>query len=141
MTSSLVQATALELLALYRARSAAAEGEALGAVAYLEAERRRAELALAMASLHRRFDLLVTPTSAGAAPPIEGGGPLPASFAGPFSLTRQPAISVPMGVTGAGLPLGLQIVGRHFEKTLVLRAARAFESASVPLLAPPLRGR
>ncbi|KYF66569.1 hypothetical protein BE15_21365 [Sorangium cellulosum] len=94
-----------------------------------------------MAALHRRFDLLVTPTLAGAAPPIEGGGPLPASFAGPFSLTRQPAISVPMGVTGAGLPLGLQIVGRHFEEALVLRAARAFESASVPLLAPPLRGR
>ncbi|WP_437312976.1 amidase [Sorangium sp. So ce385] len=120
-------------------RSAAAEGEALGAVAYLEAERRRAELALVMAALHRRFDLLVTPTSAGAAPLIEGGGPPPASFAGPFSLTRQPAISVPMGVTGAGLPLGLQIVGRHFEEALVLRAARAFEGAGVPLRAPPLR--
>ncbi|WP_437964362.1 amidase [Sorangium sp. So ce260] len=120
-------------------RSAAAEGEALGVVAYLEAERRRAELALAMAAFHRRFDLLVTPTSAGAAPRIEGGGPLPASFAGPFSLTRQPAISVPMGVTSAGLPLGLQIVGRHFEEALVLRAARAFESASVQLMAPPLK--
>ncbi|KYF71732.1 hypothetical protein BE17_43895, partial [Sorangium cellulosum] len=71
-------------------RSAAEQGEALSAVAYLEAERQRVELGLAMAALHRRFDLLVTPTSAGAAPLIEGGGALPASFAGPFSLTRQP---------------------------------------------------
>ncbi|XXY55179.1 amidase family protein [Sorangium sp. So ce269] len=67
------------------------------------------------------------------------GPPLPASFAGPFSLTRQPAISVPMGVTSAGLPLGLPIVGRHFEEALVLRAARAFESAGAPLRAPPLK--
>ncbi|XXY12909.1 amidase [Sorangium sp. So ce216] len=120
-------------------RSAAEQGEALSAVAYLEAERQRAELAVAVAALHRRFDLLVTPTSAGSAPLIEGGGALPASFAGPFSLTRQPAISVPMGLTSAGLPLGLQIVGRHFEEPLLLRAALAFERASAPLEAPPLR--
>ncbi|HTN82370.1 MAG TPA: amidase [Sorangium sp.] len=122
-------------------RSAAEQGEALSAVAYLEAERQRAELGLAMAALHRRFDLLATPTSAGAAPLIEGGGALPASFAGPFSLTRQPAISVPMGLTSAGLPLGLQLVGRHFEEPLLLRAALAFERASAPLEAPPLRAR
>ncbi|WP_437876141.1 amidase [Sorangium sp. So ce513] len=121
-------------------RSAAAQGEALSVVSYLEAERQRAELAVAVAALHRRFDLLVTPTSAAAAPPIEGGGALPASFAGPFSLTRQPAISVPMGLTSAGLPLGLQIVGRHFEEPLVLRAALAFERESPLLRAPPLRG-
>ncbi|XXX69055.1 amidase family protein [Sorangium sp. So ce128] len=119
-------------------QSAAAQGEALSAVAYLEAERQRAELALAMAAFHRRFDLLVTPTSAGAAPLIDGGA-LPASFAAPFSLTRQPAISVPMGLTSAGLPLGLQIVGRHFEEALVLRAALALERESAPLRAPPLR--
>ncbi|WP_437751755.1 amidase [Sorangium sp. So ce1389] len=119
-------------------RSAAEQGEALSAVAYLEAERQRAELGLAMAALHRRFDVLVTPTSAGEAPLIEGGA-LPASFAGPFSLTRQPAISVPMGLTSAGLPLGLQLVGRHFEEPLLLRAALAFERASAPLEAPPLR--
>ncbi|WP_437552072.1 amidase [Sorangium sp. So ce367] len=119
-------------------QSAAAQGEALSAVAYLEAERQRAELALAMAVFHRRFDLLVTPTSAGAAPLIDGGA-LPASFAAPFSLTRQPAISVPMGLTTAGLPLGLQIVGRHFEEALVLRAALAIERESAPLRAPPLR--
>ncbi|MDC0684967.1 amidase [Sorangium atrum] len=119
-------------------QSAAAQGEALSAVAYLEAERQRAELALTMAAFHRRFDLLVTPTSAGAAPLIDGGA-LPPSFAAPFSLTRQPAISVPMGLTSAGLPLGLQIVGRHFEEALVLRAALALERESAPLQAPPLR--
>lgn len=48
-------------------------------------------------------------------------------FSYPFNLTRQPAASVPCGLTSAGLPIGLQIVGRMYDDALVLRAARAFE--------------
>ena len=47
----------------------------------------------------------------------------------PFNLTQQPAASVPAGLTQAGLPVGLQIVGRRGEDHLVLRAARAVERA------------
>ena len=44
-------------------------------------------------------------------------------------MTRQPAASVPCGLTKAGLPIGLQIVGRLNDDARVLRAARAFETA------------
>ena len=54
-----------------------------------------------------------------------------------FNLTQQPAITVPCGLTKDGLPIGLQIVGPMFGDALVLRAARAFESAR-PVLRPNL---
>ncbi len=47
----------------------------------------------------------------------------------PFNLTTQPAASVPCGLTSAGLPIGLQIVGAVGADALVLRAARAYEAA------------
>ena len=52
-----------------------------------------------------------------------------APFSHPFNLTQQPAASVPCGLTAAGLPVGLQIVGPMHADALVLRAARAFEAA------------
>lgn len=85
------------------------------------------------------YDLLLTPTlplpafQAGlSAPP----GPRSGSrlswvgFTYPFNLTGQPAATVPCGFTSAGLPVGLQIVGRHLEDGLVLCAAAAFEAAA-----------
>lgn len=56
-------------------------------------------------------------------------------FSYPFNLSRHPACSVPCGFSD-GLPVGLQIVGRHFEDNLVLRAARAYEKAN-PIQLPP----
>ena len=50
-------------------------------------------------------------------------------FSYPFNLSRQPACSIPCGLTKAGLPIGLQIVGPMFGDALVLRAARAYETA------------
>jgi amidase len=46
-----------------------------------------------------------------------------------FSVMGLPAISIPCGFTGAGLPVGLQIVGRRRGEAAVLRAAAAFEAA------------
>lgn len=86
-----------------------------------------------------QFDILLTPTIA--VPPFELGIVGPTEVAGrpvvhlgwtlayPFNLTGQPAITVPCGVTGSGLPVGLQIVGRRFADGAVLRAAAAFEAA------------
>jgi aspartyl-tRNA(Asn)/glutamyl-tRNA(Gln) amidotransferase subunit A len=87
-----------------------------------------------------RYDLLLTPTTATAA--FEHGILYPAEIEGvpvdreassvftyPFNLTGQPAASVPCGFTRAGLPVGLQIVGRRFDDALVLRASAAFEAA------------
>jgi aspartyl-tRNA(Asn)/glutamyl-tRNA(Gln) amidotransferase subunit A len=43
-------------------------------------------------------------------------------------LVGIPAISVPCGTTRDGLPLGLQILGRHFDESMVLRIAHAYEA-------------
>jgi aspartyl-tRNA(Asn)/glutamyl-tRNA(Gln) amidotransferase subunit A len=58
-------------------------------------------------------------------------------FSYPFNMTRQPAASIPCGLTSGGLPIGLQIVGRLHDDARVLRAARAFE-ATQPVRRPPI---
>jgi len=45
----------------------------------------------------------------------------------PVNLAGFPAISLPCGFDGAGMPVGLQIIGRPFEEALLLRVARAYE--------------
>jgi aspartyl-tRNA(Asn)/glutamyl-tRNA(Gln) amidotransferase subunit A len=51
-------------------------------------------------------------------------------FTRPFNLTGHPAASVPCGFTSAGLPVGLQIIGRPFDEATVLRAADAYQRAT-----------
>jgi aspartyl-tRNA(Asn)/glutamyl-tRNA(Gln) amidotransferase subunit A len=88
----------------------------------------------------QRFNLLLTPTlpvTAFTAGLDEPDGwqratlaPLDwTPFTYPFNLTGQPAATVPCGFDGDGLPVGLQIVGRWRDDSMVLRAAAAFESA------------
>lgn len=110
---------------------------------HLTAQMERAALARRMADLHQTYQLLLTPTLA--TPPFEVGRNAPEGYDGrswygftfPFNLTRQPAASVPCGVTSNGLPVGLQIVGPARNDLVVLQAARAFERASPwPLTAP-----
>ncbi len=48
-------------------------------------------------------------------------------FTYPLNLTRHPAASVPVGFGSDGLPVAMQIMGRHFEDRLIMRAARAYE--------------
>jgi len=52
-----------------------------------------------------------------------------ASFSYPFNFTGQPAATVPAGFTPAGMPVGLQIVGRPWADLTVLQASAAFEQA------------
>ena len=88
----------------------------------------------------RKYDLLLTPTLA--VPPFEIGIQGPTMIDGrevepfewlhftyPLNFTGQPAASVPAGWTDDGLPIGLQIVGRHLDDALVLRASACFEAA------------
>jgi aspartyl-tRNA(Asn)/glutamyl-tRNA(Gln) amidotransferase subunit A len=92
----------------------------------------------AMWRFMRRHDLLLTPTvSLPPFPAAVPGQPAPPAvdpsrliaFTFPINLTGQPAASVPAGWTDDGLPVGLQIVGRHLGDATVLRASAAYEAA------------
>jgi aspartyl-tRNA(Asn)/glutamyl-tRNA(Gln) amidotransferase subunit A len=118
----------------------------LSAALLLEAEAERARLGTAMGEFHYAWDLLVTPAlpiaAFAAGREVPEGWPDPhwpgwTPFTYPFNLTQQPAISLPCGFTGDGLPIGLQIVGPRHGEALVLRAARACEARrDEPELAP-----
>lgn len=90
------------------------------------------------------FDLMVTPTMAIVPPPAgeilstvhagpEEGPPLQvfqmAVFTSGFNMTGQPAISLPLHVTGGGLPIGVQLVAGPWEEALLLRVASQLEQA------------
>ena len=47
------------------------------------------------------------------------------------TMMSNPAISVPAGFTASGLPVGLQIVGRHRDEWSLLQMAHAFEQATL----------
>jgi aspartyl-tRNA(Asn)/glutamyl-tRNA(Gln) amidotransferase subunit A len=105
---------------------------------------RRGALGSQMRQFMQRFDLLLTPSvsiPAFDARPAGQGPMTPETMLGwtpfsyPFNLTQQPAITLPCGLTRDGLPIGVQLVGPMFGDALVLRAARAFESA-VPVARP-----
>lgn len=117
----------------------AAVGERLSAYDLAAAGRIRVELQGTAARFFDRYDLLLTPTMTLPPfpigidfPPEVGGQPVTGmqwtAFTFPFNLTGHPAISVPAGWTDDDLPIGLQIVGRRWEDSLVLRAAAGFEA-------------
>ena len=113
-----------------------ARGRALSADELGDALRAQRELRAQLDEFHRSWDLLLTPAlprpafAAGRDAPEAGEGWSSwTPFTYPFNLTGQPAASVPCGFTAAGLPVGLQIVGRLGADALVLRAARAYEAA------------
>ncbi len=124
----------------------AAAGEAIRAVDYLAADFARTALGREMAAFHQKYDLLLTPMMPIPALPVGQELNDPARetawidwspFSYPFNLTRQPAASIPCGLTTAGLPIGLQIVGPLYADARVLCAARAFETTQ-PVRRPPL---
>ncbi|GAH32093.1 unnamed protein product, partial [marine sediment metagenome] len=81
------------------------------------------------------YDLLLTATTPIAAPPIEGPDAVEQAarltrFTSPFNLTGLPAISLPCGYTGLGLPIDLQIITRPMGEAALLRAANSYEGAT-----------
>lgn len=82
------------------------------------------------------LDVLITPTSPLAAIRLddpdqvaEGRAKL-SLFTGMFNLAGVPALSLPCGFTDNGMPVGLQIVGKHWQEGHILRAAYAYERAT-----------
>jgi aspartyl-tRNA(Asn)/glutamyl-tRNA(Gln) amidotransferase subunit A len=103
---------------------------------YLKAQRVRALIARDFATAFERVDCILTPTSPSAAFAIAEKTDDPIAmylndvFTVPANLAGVPAISVPAGLSGDGLPLGLQITGRAFDEETVLRVAEVLESAA-----------
>ena len=60
------------------------------------------------------------------------------AYSAPASLAGLPAVSVPCGASAAGLPIGLQIIGRAFDEATVLRTAFAVERSVGGPRRPPI---
>ena len=119
-------------------------GSRLSALDVQRLNARRGALGTLMREFMQRFDLLVTPSVAVPAFEARAAGHSPMTpesmlgwtpFSYPFNLTQQPACTIPCGLTRAGLPIGLQLVGPMFQDARVLQAARAFETA-LPIRRP-----
>lgn len=104
---------------------------------YLEALSRMDGFASLMGRFSQDYDAIVTPTMPILPFAAEERRPRGFDvidwyeleyFLYPFSLSGQPAISVPCGLSRAGLPIGLQIVGRRMADLDVLAMASAFQS-------------
>jgi aspartyl-tRNA(Asn)/glutamyl-tRNA(Gln) amidotransferase subunit A len=86
------------------------------------------------AKVMRGVDLLATPTAPKPATPFKlAHDPdfgFPRSNMPPFNVTGLPTLALPCGFSASGLPLSLQLSGRAFEETTVLRAGHAYEQAT-----------
>jgi aspartyl-tRNA(Asn)/glutamyl-tRNA(Gln) amidotransferase subunit A len=109
-------------------------GAGLAAADLIHASEVRRRLTGAIRDVLARYDALITATGWGVAPrlgPMEPGKP-PPMVGSPTvigNLTGLPALSVPIGLSWAGLPLGMQIYGRPFDEARMLRIAAALEEA------------
>lgn len=115
------------------------EGAGYTAADYINARERKYAYVAQISAFLEDYDFLITPTCSVAAFPVERVRPAHwpehewdwlawSEFLYPFNMSGQPAASVPCGFTKAGLPVGLQIVGRRFDDLGVLQACVAFET-------------
>ncbi len=124
----------------------AASADTVPATDMMEAEALRIATAHAMAGLHRRYDLVLCPAVPNGALPADAPTVNPvealwsqwAPWTFVFNLSRQPAISVPLGFRADGMPRAVQIAAALYRDDLLLRAARTLEVAqpgTVPQMA------
>jgi aspartyl-tRNA(Asn)/glutamyl-tRNA(Gln) amidotransferase subunit A len=116
----------------------AASQEEMTAAEFMDAEALRLLIAHAMARLHQRYELVLCPSVPN--PPLLADQPTTnplealwkewAPWTFTFNLTRQPAISVPVGLDDTFLPRSVQIAAALYRDDLVLRAARTIETMS-----------
>src|ERR1700734_715730 len=138
--SRLVASTLTQLVGLLDSgiREVASKLGGMTAAEFMDAEVLRAQVGHAMGRYHQRYDLLLCPTVPAGPPLADGPTADPvralstewAPWTFTFNLSRQPAITVPMGLRANGLSNSVQIAAAQFRDDLVLRAARAIEIAA-----------
>lgn len=114
-------------------------GETILATDYIDALRFRQSMKLAWKDMMRAVDVVVAPTVFTTALPADDpvhrwpDGSTETASVGygrlsiPANLFGLPALQVPCGFSGDGLPIGMQILGRPFAEQTVLRVGRSFE--------------
>jgi len=121
-------------------RSRLLQGKTIPAVDYLRAQQQRRAFSSNLRSIMQGFNALVLPTIPMPAILIEqadteiliDGVTEKATVAllrltMPFNLAGLPAISLPCGFSAGGLPIGLQVAGKPFEESMILRIAHAYQ--------------
>ena len=105
---------------------------------YLKAQRVRSLLARDFDEVFAHVDVIVTPTTPTPAFKLgeKADDPLAMYLADIFTVTADlvgiPGISIPCGTSREGLPIGMQILGKHFDEATVLRVAHVAEHALAP---------
>lgn len=100
---------------------------------YKKAQKVRTLIRKEFEKLFEKYDVLLTPTSPSVAYEIgsKSNNPLEMYLADLCTVTVNiaglPGISVPCGVDKAGMPIGMQLIGKHFDEETILRAAYTFE--------------
>ena len=111
-------------------------GSIMPAQAYYKVQKLREMLRQEMLDALNDHDVLILPTARRCAPPVDEDQPLTSKqmvrdlalvMTRPFNLTGTPAISINCGFNSEGLPIGLQIGGRPFDESTVLKVAHAYE--------------
>jgi aspartyl-tRNA(Asn)/glutamyl-tRNA(Gln) amidotransferase subunit A len=111
---------------------------------YGQAQKVRTLVIRDFAQAFERHDVLLAPTSPTTAFRLGEKTQDPLAmylndvFTIPANLAGNPAISVPCGLDDQGLPVGLQLMGKHLDEATVLRAAYAFEQDLGQRFVPPV---
>src|SRR5438552_485213 len=116
-------------------------GLAIPAVSYLEAMRWRGPALAAYLASVEGTDAVIAPVAPMPAPTIaesDVGNSLDAEaviqritrFTRPINYLGLPSLSIPTGFTKAGLPVGMQVVGRSFDEAMLVRIGAAFQRAT-----------
>jgi aspartyl-tRNA(Asn)/glutamyl-tRNA(Gln) amidotransferase subunit A len=110
-------------------------GAAFTSSEYSQARRTQAILRRDFEQFFADWNILLTPATPIPAPLIEGPDAVEQArlltrFTSPFNLTGLPAISIPCGFNPEGLPLGLQLIARHWDEARLLQAAYAYQNAT-----------
>jgi amidase len=119
-------------------------GRAVTGAGYAAAHEYRLELRARLSALLETVDALACPTLGVPTPAIDApaggrGMALTMKFTAPFDLSGQPTLSLPCGPGHDGMPLSLQLVGRHLGEATLLALGAAFEREAGQLdLQPPL---